>query len=298
MNEIIELSEEEIEEYEEVPEEESEETHDKKESKENNDHSTRKGAFSKSSGGSLLDGLESVGTINVDSKKEELERLKSEYKTMPMPKKNPVIKRKRYNLNKQIKKLENELKKKEEQTKKEEAKKTDYDDEYERFDNLSEQVKYKHESFKRMTPSQFTKEKLNILSRADRHYTKPAKVITDVLIKMSHITDGYEVIKGYSIDLTEGRDSIETNVKACLIDAGMKGKDMVSSLSNPYLGLGLALSMPLVARYYYNKGDLGDGEKKFAQPIRRTAKVVQPPNQIPINMESNDDNITVGINLL
>jgi hypothetical protein len=257
-----------------------------------------KGAFDKEGGGELLEGLESLNEVNLDSKNEELERLKKEYESMPMPKKNPAIKRKRYNLNKKIKKIEKELEKDKEENSKKDTKNLDLDDEYTRFDNLAEQLKYKHFNFKRMPYKQFQKEKLNILSRADRHYTKPAKIITDVLIKMSHITDGYEVIKGYSIDLTEGRENIEIQIRACLINSGMKGNNIVSSLSNPYIGLGLALSMPLIARYYYNKSELKEGEKKFDNNIPRVKKVDKPTNPIEDAIKNRNPDITVGIEVL
>lgn len=56
-------------------------------------------------------------------------------------------------------------------------------------------------------------EKMRILDRANKHFHLPAKIITENICRMSHVTDGYNSIKGYSLDLEQQNGNIEESVK-------------------------------------------------------------------------------------
>jgi len=228
-----------------------------------------KGAFDALPGGAKLKSLsiadKDPNYRTFDSLKLERDRLQKEFDEIPKPKGDPKIKRRRYYINKKIKDIEKKMS----EIKKFKINKDPIDfDEVEKYENLSQQIGYKHTPLGLMDRVQFELEKKNILDKADKIFNEQAEIISQYIIMMSHCTDSWQSVSGFSLDLTKGKDRLTLQVKKCLIHEGMKGNQFADAFSNPYIGMCMALGMPLFARYSYNKANppqLMEGEKKNTQ---------------------------------
>ena len=235
----------------------------------------KKGAFD-NIGGKSLPNIASANVLKelrpIESLKTERDRYLKERDDLGMPKGDPSIKRKRYQLKKKADKIQKKINT---------LQSTDNAvlevSEIEKYENLAHLMHYPSHNLKNMSRYQFETEKLNILSKADKFFQKPAKTIALYLCKLSHITDEYPKIAGYSQDLLVSYNSIETQVKKCLIENGMNGLDMGSYIQNPYIGLGIAMSMPLIARYIYNRGLIKQGKNPLKNLEKGSEKV--PPTK-------------------
>ncbi len=239
-----------------------------------------KGAFDTVKGGSKLKGLNtSINGPNsrtFDSLKMERDRLQKEFEDLPMPKGDKKLKHKRYYTNKKIKEVEQKMA----EVQKAKINKDPIDlEDAEKFENLAQQINYKCTPLALMDRVHFEIEKKNILSKADKCFNDQSELIATHLIYMSHITDGYECIAGYSLDLAKGKDQLKNQIKKALIYEGMKGRQVADMFGNPYIGLGLALSLPMFARYQYNKAHP-------PQPIEGKKKIPENDGKIPITQDT------------
>jgi len=225
-----------------------------------------KGAFDAIPGGTKLKSIseadKDANSRSIDSLILQRDRLQQEYLELPKPQGDPKIKRKRYYVNKKIKDIEKKIDGiRKAVTNKEPIQNEDL----EKFENLAKMIDYKHTPLGLMDRVQFEIEKKNIFDKADKVYKNHAKVISDYIIMMSHVTDGYQSVAGYSLDLEKGKDRLELQVKKALIHEGMKGNQLADSFSNPYIGLGMALAFPLIERNQFNKHRSAEimGKKKI-----------------------------------
>lgn len=212
-------------------------------------------------------GINNTTKRSISSLKAERDRYLSEREKLGMPNGNSAIKRKRFTLNKKAKSLNIKINALEKLSI---EKKGDVEkDEITKFKNLANSISYMPGNLCMMSRELFEIEKMNILEKADKIYVQPAKIITDYILMMSHATDGIHKISGYSLDLKQSRSSVELNVRKCLIQNAMQGRDIANVTSNPYIGLGIALIMPLAARFLYNRSELKDAklDKNSKTPI-------------------------------
>ncbi len=226
-----------------------------------------KGAFDAVPGGAKLESISNADMSptarTIDSLKVERDRLQKEFDELPKPRGDAKIKRRRYYVNKKIKDIEKKM----DSMQKAKLNKDPVDlSDAEKYENLAKQIGYKHTPLGLLDRVQFELEKKNILDKADKIFNDQAKIISDYLVMMSHVTDGYECVSGYSMDLTKGKDRLQLQVKKCLIHEGMKGNQFADAFSNPYIGLSMAIGMPLFARYSYNRAHpIENSEKKNTQ---------------------------------
>jgi hypothetical protein len=214
-------------------------------------------------GGQSLPGIQNISAMNfknndiageLSSLNAEMERIIKKRDDLGMPKGNNKIKNERYKLKRKIDNIKKKIDKLKLKNISQEPLTQLSQESREKFKNLAETVKYKPRAPILTLPQHiFITEKLNILSKADKYYDNSAKVIAMMIHRFSHVTDNNRILDGYSADIKQSLPLIQQKVKECLIYQGMEGIDVTSSLTNPYIGLGIVLSLPLVTRYIYNK---------------------------------------------
>jgi len=157
------------------------------------------------------------------------------------------------------------------------------DFEHEKYTNLADKIGYKTCGLNQMDRITFEMTKKSIIDRANRFYSDGAEVAADYLIMMSSVTNGYSSLYGYSFDLTKNRQNLVDQIKKCMIYEGMKGRDMLDHLGNPWVGFGLLMCAPILTRYTHNREIRQNGEnpkeivrKEIAAEMKK--KMKKPPS--------------------
>jgi len=139
-------------------------------------------------------------------------------------------------------------------------------DSADKFNKLAKEIGYNGVDLKQLTKEKQESEKKNILTYADKQYTEPSKIASNVIIQFTHIADGFDNFKGYSSEIEKNRIALEDAVKKVLIQEGLNGNQATKIISNPYMYLGIVLGAPLIGVYLQNKS--GQDKKKIVvEPI-------------------------------